>query len=120
MLPTLEEDGCQEWHGWTLKFNHVHLLLRSSSYGLARFMRRLLTGYAVRYNRRHDRHGHLFQNRYKSIVCEEETYFKALVRYVHLNPLRAGVVASIKALAARQLGVTISAVSKTMSRSRMD
>ena len=83
---------------WALMSNHVHLLLKSSTYGLSRFMRRLLTGYAVRYNRRHDRHGHLFQNRYKSIVCEEDTYFKELVRYIHLNPLRAGLVPSIKAL----------------------
>ena len=55
-------------------------------------MRRLLTGYAIRYNKRHSRHGHLFQNRYKSIICEEETYFLELVRYIHHNPLRARLV----------------------------
>jgi len=55
-------------------------------------MRRFLTGYAVEYNRRHKRHGHLFQNRYISIVCEEDVYFLELVRYIHLNPLRAGLV----------------------------
>jgi hypothetical protein len=54
-------------------------------------MRRLLTGYAITFNRRHDRHGHLFENRYKSIVCDEDSYFQELVRYIHLNPLRAGL-----------------------------
>jgi hypothetical protein len=61
-------------------------------------MRRLLTGYALSYNRRHRRIGHLFQNRYKSIVCEEEPYLLELVRYIHLNPLRAKEVKSLAEL----------------------
>ncbi len=61
-------------------------------------MRRLLTGYAVSFNRRHRRHGQLFQNRYKSILCEEEPYLLKLVRYLHLNPLRARVVADLNEL----------------------
>ena len=61
-------------------------------------MRRLLTGHAVYFNRRHRRHGHLFQNRYKSILCQEETYLLELVRYIHLNPLRAGLVEDMEAL----------------------
>jgi len=87
-------------YGWALLDNHAHILLRSSTYGLSRYMRRLLTGHAVVYNQRHNRHGHLFQNRYKSIVCEEEAYFLELVRYIHLNPLRAGQVKSLDDLAA--------------------
>ncbi len=83
---------------WALMTNHAHILLKSGAYGLSRFMSRLLTGYAVKYNRRHNRHGHLFQNRYKSIVCEEDAYFKELVRYIHLNPLRAGIVPSTEDL----------------------
>jgi REP element-mobilizing transposase RayT len=75
-------------YAWALLENHAHILLRSSPYGLSRYMRRLLTGHAVVYNQRHNRHGHLFQNRYKSIVCDEEAYFLELVRYIHLNPLR--------------------------------
>jgi putative transposase len=55
-------------------------------------MRRLLTGHAIYFNRRHRRHGHLFQNRYKSILCQEDAYLLELVRYIHLNPLRAGLV----------------------------
>ena len=61
-------------------------------------MRRLLTGYAVSYNRRHRRYGHVFQNRYKSIVCDGDSYFTELVRYIHLNPLRVGLVKDLKQL----------------------
>jgi putative transposase len=61
-------------------------------------MRRLLTGYAVSFNRRYKRQGQLFQNRYKSIVCQEDTYLTELVRYIHLNPVRAGIVPGIKEL----------------------
>jgi REP element-mobilizing transposase RayT len=80
---------------WALMSNHVHLLFFSGPLGISKFMRRLLTGYALRYNRRHRRNGHLFQNRYKSIICEEERYLLELVRYIHLNPLRAAVVKSM-------------------------
>ena len=79
-------------YAWALMPNHAHILLRSGPSGLSSFMRRLLTGYAAGYNRRHKRYGHLFQNRYKSIICQEDPYFKELVPYIHLNPLRAGLV----------------------------
>jgi len=79
-------------YAWALMSNHAHILLRSGPTGLSYLMRRLLAGYAVAYNRRHRRYGYLFQNRYKSIICEEDPYFKELVRYIHLNPLRAGLV----------------------------
>lgn len=83
---------------WALMANHVHILLKSGPQGLPAFMRRLLTGHAINYNLRHKRHGYLFQNRYKSIVCQEDTYFKELVRYIHLNPVRAGIVKDMKQL----------------------
>jgi REP element-mobilizing transposase RayT len=83
---------------WSLMTNHVHLLLRPRPTSLAVLMRRLLTGYAIYFNRRHQRTGHLFQNRYKSIVCEADTYLLELVRYIHLNPLRAGVVPDLSTL----------------------
>ena len=86
-------------YAWALMPNHAHILLRSGPRGLASFMRRLLTGYAVTYNIRHSRHGHLFQNRYKSIVCDEDGYFTELVRYIHLNPLRAKEVEDLSSLA---------------------
>ena len=80
---------------WALIPNHAHILLRTGQTPLATVMRRLLTGYAVSYNHRHRRHGHLFQNRYKSILCQEDTYLLELVRYIHLNPLRADIVKTL-------------------------
>ena len=82
-------------YAWALLKNHAHILLRSGPAGLPTLMRRLLSGYATSFNRRHRRYGQLFQNRYKSIVCEEDSYFKELVRYIHLNPLRAKLVDSL-------------------------
>ena len=78
---------------WALLPNHFHLLLRTGTYPLATVMRRLLTGHAMYFNRRHARVGKLFQNRYKSILCQEDSYLLELVRYIHLNPLRAGLIA---------------------------
>ncbi len=85
-------------YAWALIPNHFHLVLRTGLAPVATVMRRLLTGYAMSYNRRHQRHGHLFQNRYKSILCQEDIYLLELVRYIHLNPLRAGIVDDLKAL----------------------
>jgi len=85
-------------YAWALMTNHAHILLRSGKTGLPTFMRRFLSGYAMAYNRRHKRYGHLFQNRYKSIICEEDPYFKELVRYIHLNPLRAKMLESLQKL----------------------
>jgi putative transposase len=82
-------------YAWALLPNHFHLLLRTGSASISTTMRRLLTGYAVWYNRTHRRHGHLFQNRFKSILCQEDAYLMELVRYIHLNPIRAGIVGSI-------------------------
>jgi len=93
-LAALAEQGALTVYAWALLPNHAHLLVRTGIRPLPRSMRRLLTGYAGAFNRRHQRVGHLFQNRYKSIVVEEEPYLLELVRYLHLNPLRAGVVQS--------------------------
>jgi REP element-mobilizing transposase RayT len=83
---------------WALIPNHFHLVLRPRRAYLKDLMRRLMTGYAGWYNRRHQRQGHLFQNRYRSIVVEEEPYLLELVRYVSLNPVRAGVVEGLDEL----------------------
>jgi len=61
-------------------------------------MRRLLTGYATVHNLRHRRAGHLFQNRDTSIICEEDASFLELIRYIHLNPLRARIVKTLEEL----------------------
>ena len=85
-------------YAWALLSNHAHFLFRTGDIPLSTLMRRLLTGYAVSFNRRHKRHGQLFQNRYKSIICQEDAYLKELVRYIHLNPLRARIVPDIAEL----------------------
>lgn len=85
-------------YAWSLMPNHFHLLLKTGKVPVATVMRRLLTGYAIRFNRRYRRSGHLFQNRYKSILCQEDAYLKELVRYIHLNPLRATIVKDLKQL----------------------
>lgn len=83
---------------WAMLDNHVHLLLRTGTTPISIFMSRLLTGYAGWFNRKYKRHGQLFQNRYKSILCQEEPYLKELVRYIHLNPLRTGLAKDLKEL----------------------
>ena len=85
-------------YAWALMSNHFHLLVRTGNKMLSNNMRKLLTGYVVNYNRRHKRYGHLFQNRYKSIICEDDPYLLELTRYIHLNPLRAGKVKNLKEL----------------------
>jgi len=83
---------------WAFMPNHAHFLFRTGSTPIATLMSRLLTGYAVYFNFRHRRSGRLFQNRYKSILCQEDTYLTELVRYIHLNPVRAGLVKGLEEL----------------------
>lgn len=98
LMGSLASETGTALYAWALLTNHAHILLRSGRLGVSKYMKRLLTGYAVFYNRRHRRHGHLFQNRYKSIVVEEGPYFQELVRYIHLNPLRARMIDSFAKL----------------------
>jgi len=85
-------------YAWVLMTNHVHILFKSGQKGISTVMRKLLTWYAVYYNHRHKRTGHLFENRYKSILSEEDQYLLALIRYIHLNPVRAGMVKTMEEL----------------------
>jgi REP element-mobilizing transposase RayT len=88
-IVTDTKTGC---YAWALIPNHFHLLFRTGQVPISTVMQRLLTGHAGYYNKRHRRSGHLFQNRYKSILCQQDAYLLELVRYIHLNPLRAGLV----------------------------
>ena len=97
-LATLAEQDAMDIYAWALIPNHFHLLCKTKKRPLSSSMRRLLTGYVVNFNRRHKRHGHLFQNRYKSIICQEDAYLVQLVRYIHLNLVRVGVVSGIEEL----------------------
>ena len=84
--------------GWALMPNHVHLALRTGSVPLARLMARLGTGYARTFNRRHQRSGYLFQNRFKSRLVENDRDLMGLVLYIHQNPAAARLVGSVEAL----------------------
>jgi putative transposase len=99
MTDILADHGAPTLYAWTLMPNHFHILIRPSETHLCTIMQRLMTGYAVNFNKKYNRKGHLFQNRYKSIVVEEDSYFLELIRYIHLNPVRAGIVASAMELA---------------------
>ena len=83
---------------WVLMTNHVHILFKSGKDGISTVMRKQLTWYAQYFNRRHNRTGHLFENRYKSILCEEDGYLLALIRYIHLNPIRGKIIQRIDEL----------------------
>jgi REP element-mobilizing transposase RayT len=85
-------------YAWALMTNHVHILFKSGKQGISDVMRKQLTWYAQYYNRRHRRSGHLFENRYKSVLCDEDNYLLALIRYIHLNPIRAGIVKTLEEL----------------------
>ncbi len=79
-------------YAWCLMDNHYHLLLETGPVPLKKLMSGLLTSYGLYYNRTHRRVGHVFQNRYQSILCEKEAYLLELVRYIHLNPVKADML----------------------------
>ncbi len=79
-------------YAYVLMSNHFHLLLEVQRASTARVLQSLLTGYARRFNRTHHHRGHLFQGRYQAIVCDRDSYLLELVRYIHLNPVRAKMV----------------------------
>ncbi|MBI3565695.1 MAG: transposase [Elusimicrobia bacterium] len=76
---------------YCLMGNHFHLAIRTPSTPLSRIMHRILTKYSLTFNARHDREGHLFQARYKAFLCTDELYLARLVKYIHENPVRAGL-----------------------------
>jgi REP element-mobilizing transposase RayT len=94
---TITQGKCKVY-AWVLMTNHLHLLFKSGKEGISAVMRKQLTWYAQYYNRRHTRTGHLFENRYKSILCDEDTYLLALIRYIHLNPIRAKIIQTMEEL----------------------
>ncbi len=79
-------------HAYCLMPNHVHLLVESSRQPLAKFMQGLQQSYSQYFNLHHRKSGHVFQGRYKAIVCDKDEYLLQLIRYIHLNPVRAGMV----------------------------
>jgi putative transposase len=85
------------WYAWVLLPNHDHLLLRTGRVSIATVMKKLLSSYTTVYNRHHRRHGHLFQNRYKSALWQEELYLLELLSYIHPNRMRAKTLLNLNA-----------------------
>jgi putative transposase len=81
-------------HAYCLMPNHVHLLVESSEHPLSKFMQGLQQSYSQYFNHRHRQSGHVFEGRYKAIICQKDQYLLELIRYIHLNPVRAGMVKS--------------------------
>jgi putative transposase len=85
-------------YAWVLMSNHYHIVVRSSDYELRQLMKRLKTGYARYHKKKHRRDVPLFRDRFKSIITQNKNYIGKLVRYVHLNPIHAGVSWDLKSL----------------------
>jgi REP element-mobilizing transposase RayT len=85
-------------YAYALMSNHFHVLLQTGSTPISKVMQSLLTGYAVSYNHRHKRSGKLYQNRYKSVLCDKEEYLLHLIRYIHLNPIRVKLITDLREL----------------------
>ncbi len=79
-------------YAYCLMTNHVHLLIERMTDDIGRIMHRVLTGYTQYYNRKYGRSGHVLQGRHKAILCQSDAYLGELVRYIHLNPIRAKMV----------------------------
>lgn len=82
-------------YAYCLMPNHVHLLVESSKQPLAKFMQGLQQSYSQYFNLKHHKSGHLFEGRYKAIICQKDEYLLELIRYIHLNPVRAGMIKTV-------------------------
>jgi REP element-mobilizing transposase RayT len=79
-------------YAFCLMTNHYHLLLEVGAVPLSKFMQRIQTAWSRRFNIAQGRWGHVFQDRFKHRVCDSDAYFKWLLRYIHFNPVKAGMV----------------------------
>jgi len=77
---------------YCLMGNHFHLLIQAGDLPLYSGMHHFLTRYSLYFNHRHSRQGHLFQSRYTALLCKHDSYLGVLLQYIHLNPVRAGIV----------------------------
>ncbi|MFA7573494.1 MAG: transposase [Lutispora sp.] len=82
--------------GYCLMTNHVHMLLKTEMDDIGDIIKRIAVGYAQYHNIRNGRTGHLFQNRFRSEVVDTEAYFLTVLRYIHQNPVKAGMVKDVK------------------------
>jgi len=91
----VELDGI-ELFAYVIMSNHYHLALRTSSEPLNKVMHRINTKYGIYYNKAMVRSGHVFEGRYKAILIQNDSYLISLVRYIHRNPVKAGVCSNVR------------------------
>jgi putative transposase len=91
-LRRFKEADNYEIYAYCLMSNHVHLLMKEAGDSIQRFMKRVGVSYVYYFNKKYDRVGHLFQDRYRSEVIDSEQYLLACARYIHNNPVTAGLV----------------------------
>jgi len=97
ILVRVKEETEFELYAYCFMTNHVHLVIKEKEIGeISKIMTKILSHYATWFNRKYEREGALFANRYKSEPVEDERYYFSLIRYVHQNPLKAGMVESIR------------------------
>lgn len=90
-LARYKEELHFELHAYCLMGNHVHLLIKDVSNQLDQIMKKIAGSYAYYFNRKYERVGHLFQDRFKSEVIQDDSYYLTVLRYIHQNPLKAGI-----------------------------
>lgn len=90
-LKDIKQRAPFDLYAYCLMTNHYHLLIRVGETPLSTIMRRFLTAYAMRLHIRYESRGHVFEARYKALHCQRDSYFMQLLRYIHLNPVRAGL-----------------------------
>ncbi len=83
-------------YSYVLMYNHVHLLIETQRMPLSKILQGINQSYTMYFNRKYKTVGHLFQGRYKAILCDRDDYLLTLVKYIHLNPFRAGIVQNLK------------------------
>ena len=96
-IKTYKENSGYEIYAYCLMSNHIHLLMKEGKEDLGVAFRRIGASYVYWYNWKYSRRGHLFQDRYKSEAVETDNYFLAAMRYIHQNPMKAGMVKEIQA-----------------------
>ncbi len=95
ILEKYKEVSGYEIYGYCLMDNHIHLLFKEYEESIAQSLKRIGSSYVYWYNKKHDRCGHLFQDRFKSEVVEDDKYLLVVLRYIHQNPLKAGLVKAV-------------------------
>lgn len=92
ILESVKKERPFELFSWCLMPNHFHTLMRVDEFRVSVVMQRILLRFAKFFNIRRRRFGHVFQGRFKAVLCEKDPYLLELPRYIHLNPVRAGLV----------------------------